>query len=590
MFDAYNIKKVLPRLVVAVILIQLSWFIFTALIRLTAVVAYGLEGLMYAPFGGRDQIAFSEILSNSNVNGGSGLFLAAVGVAGFAALYLGVAFSLALTALIGLFVGFLTLLIRQVVLITLLVLSPLALVAWILPGTQKFWKIWWESFSKLLLMFPMIVVLVAAGRIVAFISAQISGVDTNNLYGSTQIDDIAFLAIITIGYFGPFFLIPKTFQLAGSAFGNITGMVNDRSRGVFDRLKKGRQAKAGENIQKTRAGSRFNERGQFGKYNPVGRINRVAQGAMLGTRGGFGLGKRGRSAMDLSSRAAGTEAMKNPLLQQLQFNDDGILALGLSAGSSAQAKKRLQKLGWDENRINTAVSAAASVGFNKQNSLAALELTARNKSFSLPGGAEGMETVVDAANSLSNGNKTMSDNILGGFEYHSRNAGRLDLGYHNYTTGKANLSGAWNKAALGQHAQGTGESLQAFADYHLDRLEHGTGDERRKAAIAMVEMQNMLPMSTGANQEIINDTMNKLRNEVGQRVGVDFNTGVPVEDQLARIASSGPAGTAATDLNGQPLTGSAIRGMARVYDQSTPYAARGDGLPPPQPPPGADQH
>lgn len=241
MFDAYNIKKVLPRLVVAVILIQLSWFIFTALIRLTAVVAYGLEGLMYAPFGGRDQIAFSEILSNSNVNGGSGLFLAAVGVAGFAALYLGVAFSLALTALIGLFVGFLTLLVRQVVLITLLVLSPLALVAWILPGTQKFWKLWWESFSKLLLMFPMIVVLVAGGRIVAYISAQVSGVDTNNLYGSTQIGDIAFLAIITIGYFGPFFLIPKTFQLAGSAFGNITGMVNDRSRGVFDRLKKGRQ-------------------------------------------------------------------------------------------------------------------------------------------------------------------------------------------------------------------------------------------------------------------------------------------------------------------------------------------------------------
>lgn len=266
MFDAYNIKKVLPRLVVAVILIQLSWFIFTAMIRLTAVFAYGLEGLMYAPFGGRNAISFSSIVSNSDVAGGNELFVTAVIAAGAAAGFLGVVFSFALTALIGLLVGFATLLVRQVVLVTLLVISPLALVAWILPGTQKFWKLWWESFSKLLLMFPMIVTLVAGGRIVAYITAQASGAEpsTDNLFSNNLIGDVTFLAIITIGYFGPFFLIPKTFQLAGSAFGNITGMVNDRSRGVFDRLRKGRQAKASDNWRRSQINQRVNAR----KYEP----------------------------------------------------------------------------------------------------------------------------------------------------------------------------------------------------------------------------------------------------------------------------------------------------------------------------------
>lgn len=248
MFDAYTVKKVLPRLVIAAIAIQLSWEIFTLVVEIVGQIAWGVEGLLYAPFGGRQALTFTDLLSD-NGSGSLGFFgiLAAGGaVAGGAALGLFGLFTLALAGILALLIGFVVLMLRQIVIYVLLVISPIALLAWILPNTEKFWKIWWESFSKLLLMYPLILLLIAAGRIFAKITMQ----SQDDIPDDGTVQEIAgniFVVIaVVVGYFGPFFFIPKTFQLAGSTFANITGAVNNRSRGAFDRLRKAR----GEHLQK----------------------------------------------------------------------------------------------------------------------------------------------------------------------------------------------------------------------------------------------------------------------------------------------------------------------------------------------------
>jgi len=280
MFDAYTVKKVLPRLVIAVILIQLSWFIFTGMITLTTAVAYGVEGLIYAPFGGADALSLSAILRDTD--GGVGLFtgMAVVGGLGI----LGIAFSLAGTALLGMLMAFALLMFRQVLIVALLVVSPLALVAWILPNTEKFWKIWWESFSKLLIVFPMILGVIAIGRVFAFISADVRpGGESANLFTAVGIDNIIGVCFIVVGIFGPFFFIPKLFAIAGSAFAFISGMANDRSKGAFDRLKKGRQTKRAQQWQDTRSGNFFHG---GNSDNLRGRLNkRIQQGAHVGQAG-----------------------------------------------------------------------------------------------------------------------------------------------------------------------------------------------------------------------------------------------------------------------------------------------------------------
>ncbi len=308
MFDAYTVKKVMPRLFIAAILIQLSWPIFTLMMGTVSQIAWGIEGLLYAPFGGRDALDIGIIIGGSSGTGTLVTLLGASGaVAGGAAVALGPAglLSLAITIILGLLVAFFVLAIRQVLLVILLVTAPLALVAWILPNTEKFWKLWWESFSKALLMYPMILLLIAGGRIAAKIASDSDAVNTGNP---------AFrVAIILIAFFGPFFLIPKTFQLAGSAFANIAGIANNRSRGAFDRLKNLRTQQTAQRHQDRMEGKNWLGSGRTGNA-----YQRVAMG---GANGSWSPSKGGRARF----KSAQLKALNQTSAEALK-NDEGFAA------------------------------------------------------------------------------------------------------------------------------------------------------------------------------------------------------------------------------------------------------------------------
>lgn len=278
MFDAYTVKKVVPRLLIAAILIQLSWPLFTYMIYIVGQISWGIEGLLYAPFGGSQALELKNILS---ATGGSAPGTAAVltfggiGV-GVVALTLGGTLLMALSILLALIIAFFVLAARQVLIVILLVTAPLALVAWILPNTEKMWKIWWESFSKVLFMYPLILLLIAGGKITARIISELESVDLGN--GGFQI------ALIFIAFFGPYFLIPATFKVAGSAFANITGMMNDKSRGVFDRLRNARGEAAKRGWEDKKSGNWF--RGGTDS-NFRGRLNKGMSGATHVGKAGF---------------------------------------------------------------------------------------------------------------------------------------------------------------------------------------------------------------------------------------------------------------------------------------------------------------
>ncbi len=295
MFDAYTVKKVLPRLVIAAILIQLSWELFTLLMEIVNNIAWGVEGLLYAPFGGRDALAFKNVIQVPGTSGG-GLFitasLVAVTAGGISLGIIGI-LSLALSALVGIAIGFFALAVRQVVLYALLVTAPLGLVAWILPNTEKFWKLWWESFSKLLMMYPLILLLIAAGRITAVIAGQVQFDASGNLPPGWYNSGVT-LIIVTIGYFGPFFLIPKTFEVAGRAFGIVTGAVNNRSKGALDRLSKGRAARREDRVKRAGVNSLWD------KNSAIGRRANTAAGWLVSPGGNLAYSLKDKKNMPFS--------------------------------------------------------------------------------------------------------------------------------------------------------------------------------------------------------------------------------------------------------------------------------------------------
>src|SRR5690606_1638413 len=116
-------------------------------------------------------------------------------------------------------------------------LAPLAILSWIFPGNDGLWKLWWNTFSKLLMMFPLIMIILGAGRIAAHL-IDISGGGT----GQSIVNPLLKLT----AYVLPYMFIPLAFKFAGGVFANLAGMVNDREKGIFDRIKKNRGERIGE--------------------------------------------------------------------------------------------------------------------------------------------------------------------------------------------------------------------------------------------------------------------------------------------------------------------------------------------------------
>lgn len=237
-FSAYSVKKILPRLIIGAIMVQLSWVLCTLLIDITNAVGAGIYWLILSPFSKFDNggtlITLRDIFRfySGDTSGAAEMALSSVGALGmlvgvagvaYAALLPGVAIAIGLFAVgvvVGVVIAIFTLIVRQSLLVVLLAMAPLGIAFWILPGTNKLWNLWWGSFSKLLMMYPLIMILFASGTVAATIMAG-----TGDGMGDL-------LAVIS--FYAPVFLIGATFKFAGTAMGAVAGYVAGTGKKIGD--------------------------------------------------------------------------------------------------------------------------------------------------------------------------------------------------------------------------------------------------------------------------------------------------------------------------------------------------------------------
>ncbi len=273
LLDAYMIRKTLPRILIASIGITLSWPIMQYLVTLSNDLGFGIRHLIYAPFSQLDDnidFGFGGILTT--------LFgTAATGVSAVAAVPLWVEFgglgallSFAGTAGLAVLVAVLVLILRQIVIIMLIILAPLAIVCYILPNTQRVYKFWWEAFSKALLMFPLISAFIASGRVFSSIAIS-NGGPVNGLIGFGA-------------YFAPYFSLPATFRLSGGIMSGVGGLVNKRAQGGFEALRGVRKGEREKRHKAARTGGLYrNEFGRFGKKDPKTGVRKHTASSLLNT-------------------------------------------------------------------------------------------------------------------------------------------------------------------------------------------------------------------------------------------------------------------------------------------------------------------
>lgn len=164
-FSNYTVKKYLPRLVIGTILIQLSWPLGDFMIQAFNQVGDVLRALLFSSFPGAVDHSLDDIFDG----GGLTTMLGGAGVA--AGFYFGWAtlLPIAFTALMMFLFGFLFLVAREYIIILLLILSPLGLALWVLPGNDRAWNFYFKTFFYLLLIYPIIVLIITAGKIFSYL-------------------------------------------------------------------------------------------------------------------------------------------------------------------------------------------------------------------------------------------------------------------------------------------------------------------------------------------------------------------------------------------------------------------------------------
>jgi hypothetical protein len=281
LFSNYTVKKLLPRIILAALLANLSWEICRVITEFTIMVGDAAKDVILAPLAGTSNTETSipgQALKIFNQD--SGAITLAVGALIYASLASAGAILLPVlaTVAVSVLVAFVVLAARRVILVLLIVLAPLALVALAFPGGDSWAKRWWKLFIQLLFMYPIITALFASG---IFLSSVLDSSQSNLIETLTQ----AFVL------FMPFFALPYVFKMAGGALANITGMVNDRSKGLIDRSKKWRDENSQYGRRKQLKAQRKNYTGHENLIKSMGEEKLLGSKTLANRRRAQGLGR-----------------------------------------------------------------------------------------------------------------------------------------------------------------------------------------------------------------------------------------------------------------------------------------------------------
>ena len=157
----YGIKKILPRLIIAAIAINVSYFLMQILVDVANIAGKSFDDFLssQASMDYTNVSGWEKVMEDIIVSGGLALATiggAAIGIAtvgGPAALLF--ILLLIIPAILGLLAGVFALMFRSSIIPVLAIASPLAIAAWVLPNTQKLFDKWKDMFSGLLFLYPL---------------------------------------------------------------------------------------------------------------------------------------------------------------------------------------------------------------------------------------------------------------------------------------------------------------------------------------------------------------------------------------------------------------------------------------------------
>ena len=409
--DNYGIKKMLPKLIIVAILVNVSFIICAIAVDTSNIVGKGIEGL-FENIGGtitmRDvtQAETGAISGTVSVNTAVGAQSHIVGevvswlvlVAG--GVVVGAAFSgwaiiipillFLLTTIISIIFAMIILGLRQAMVIILIVLSPVAFACSVLPNTEPIFKKWFNVFKAILMVYPIVGALIGAGYFTASLIYK----------GGNEGTDLIMTIVAGLLSVIPYFLIPSLTKKSLDGVGMLGTKLSGLGKSLGTGAKNGinntdavRNAKAdsraankafgsklymntfGKKTAKdiadgkkvsTRRANRYTRAAELANTNKQSRINArsaMSQYNRLNSESGF------QAAMSAANMAEDATAVKNyeTMISAGDFKlDDGTKLDSQNNESIAKAlQAELQKTesnGYDANKVRALTNALAAKG------------------------------------------------------------------------------------------------------------------------------------------------------------------------------------------------------------------------------------
>ncbi len=384
LIDSYSIRKILPRILIAAILINLSIYIVGALVDVTNILGKGISSLILSPFG------LSITLVPNGTTGtilGIGFVTLALGIIGgtitalatgksktFLDAIVGLLFMVGLPVLMAVLGVLVTIIFRIAIIYFLTIISPIAFALYVLPNTEQYFKKWWKVLMEALLVYPIVFIVFAMSKI------------TGAIVSSISLPGIASVLAQILGIaatLAPLFLIPFAFKIAGNTIGTVHDAVTKGRQKLHGGIKGNAQDPTSlQNRIKKRFGMATNEMGisKGALFDQVGNAHRL-----LTSEGRKERRRRLSERSTMRGSALGSEFLDKDGIWQKNKNNDKFL-LAHADRELAVARRNQAETDGDHQMVEAydqAISAADMVTRNSSTmALSANQLASTGFGFS----------------------------------------------------------------------------------------------------------------------------------------------------------------------------------------------------------------
>lgn len=421
-FAAHTVRKALPRIVIAAILISLAWPLLQFVIGFFNDFGQWIGQIILgaAAASGGDQINNNLGQAISGITDGiiTGLGIAAafvvLGVAGVLSLFV----SLILVLLLSVFV----LMVRQIIILACILLAPIAIAAQVTPGTEKIGRFITDTGITALAMFPIVMICISSADAMAEI--------TVNVHSGSY-----FYHILAAGFMiAGIVMVPFSIKLAGGLMSRIVDFAqNTHSKTIGGQLQAFRQKQAAWNMKRVGAGSRYNPDNRWTRRLVVGNVaNRLGARVKATAQGHLPWGAGNAAARANNSwMDADTAAKLDSNFMAQRNNEEAMVAIAFGNDESklrqlayfrdATVEANGQTKG--ENRLRSALVAGRTMKPTQQLQRAGADALAR--SGKIINDRKELNYLLD---SVSHGNAALRAAEKGMYQYTYRQVGRADLG------------------------------------------------------------------------------------------------------------------------------------------------------------------